>query len=168
MKHSLLGRKLVTVLLCAALLPQIASCGTIIYPERQNARHSGQIDIAVALMDGIGLLIFIIPGVVAFAVDFHTGAIYLPKGHPNIRKHKRSDNGSSPIKVIKVDPKKLNPEMISEIVAIETGFPISLDDPALLVKKAGEEVNIVAELEKMLDVDGEKNRGEKIEVLAKN
>lgn len=162
MKHSLLGRKVVTVVLCAVLLPQMASCGTIIYPERQNARHSGQIDIAVALMDGIGLLIFIIPGVVAFAVDFHTGAIYLPKGHPNIRKHKRSDNESHPIKVIQVAPEKLSSETISGIVTLETGYSVRLDDPALLVKKAGEGADLVAELEKILDINGEK-----IGVLAK-
>jgi hypothetical protein len=29
-------------------------------------------------LDGLGLLLFFVPGVVAFAVDFYTGAIYLP------------------------------------------------------------------------------------------
>jgi hypothetical protein len=31
-------------------------------------------------LDGLGLLCFFVPGVVAFAVDFWTGAIYLPYG----------------------------------------------------------------------------------------
>ena len=32
----------------------------------------------MAVLDGIGLLFFIIPGVIAFAVDFSNGTIYLP------------------------------------------------------------------------------------------
>lgn len=35
---------------------------------------------SVILLDGLGLLVFFLPGVVAFAVDFATGAIYLPGG----------------------------------------------------------------------------------------
>jgi hypothetical protein len=61
-----------------ALFTQLG-CGTILYPERRGQR-SGRIDPAVAVMDGIGCLLFLIPGLVAFAVDFGTGAIYLPGG----------------------------------------------------------------------------------------
>ena len=64
--------------LLLALTTQLA-CGTLLYPERRGQR-SGRIDPAVAIMDGIGLLLFIIPGVVAFAIDFGSGAIYLPGG----------------------------------------------------------------------------------------
>ncbi len=32
----------------------------------------------LVVLDGLGLLLFVIPGVAAFAVDFSTGAIYLP------------------------------------------------------------------------------------------
>lgn len=54
-------------------------CGTLIYPERRGQR-SGRIDPSIAILDGIGVLLFIVPGLVAFAVDFGTGAIYLPGG----------------------------------------------------------------------------------------
>jgi hypothetical protein len=53
------------------------SCGTIIYPERRG-QSAGKVDVGVAVLDGIGLLVFFVPGVIAFAVDFATGAIYLP------------------------------------------------------------------------------------------
>lgn len=53
------------------------SCGTIIYPERRG-QNAGKVDVGVAVLDGLGLLVFLIPGVIAFAVDFATGAIYLP------------------------------------------------------------------------------------------
>jgi hypothetical protein len=62
--------------LLVALGTQLA-CGTILYPERRGQR-GGRIDPAVAIMDGIGVLLFVIPGLAAFAVDFATGAIYLP------------------------------------------------------------------------------------------
>lgn len=57
----------------------LTACGTILYPERKG-QVSGQIDPAIAVMDGIGLLFFLVPGVIAFAVDFSNGTIYLPHG----------------------------------------------------------------------------------------
>jgi len=48
------------------------------HAERRGQPHSNQIDWKIAALDGLGLLLFVIPGIVAFAVDFHTGAIYLP------------------------------------------------------------------------------------------
>ena len=47
------------------------------YPERRG-QPAGRLDWAVVLADGLGLLLFFVPGVIAFAVDFATGAIYLP------------------------------------------------------------------------------------------
>ena len=37
-------------------------------PERQNAEHSGKLDPNILILDGVGLLFFIIPGLVAFGV----------------------------------------------------------------------------------------------------
>lgn len=74
-KISLMRRISLLTVLCIMLWT--TSCGTIIYPERRGQR-AGKVDVGVAVLDGIGLLVFFIPGVVAFAVDFATGAIYLP------------------------------------------------------------------------------------------
>lgn len=57
-----------------------SGCGTLLHPERRGQPHSHQIDWKVAALDGLGLILFFVPGVVAFAVDFYTGAIYLPDG----------------------------------------------------------------------------------------
>jgi hypothetical protein len=65
-------------------LSSVAGCGTIMYPERRHAPRSHQLDWKVAALDGLGLLLFFIPGVIAFVVDFYTGAIYLPAGTPTI------------------------------------------------------------------------------------
>ena len=66
----------------AALAAQSAACGTLMYPNRRGAQ-GGRVDVGVAVLDGIGLLFFIIPGVIAFAVDFSDGAIYLPGSDPS-------------------------------------------------------------------------------------
>jgi hypothetical protein len=54
-----------------------AGCGTILYPERRG-QPAGRLDWGVVALDGVGLLLFFVPGVIAFAVDFATGSIYLP------------------------------------------------------------------------------------------
>ena len=61
------------------LVAQLIACGTILYPERRG-QTSGRYDADVVLLDAAGLLLFIVPGVIAFAVDILTGAIYLPPG----------------------------------------------------------------------------------------
>jgi hypothetical protein len=50
----------------------------ILHPERRNQPPGGNIDWSIFALDTLGLLFFFIPGVIAFAVDFSTGAIYLP------------------------------------------------------------------------------------------
>ncbi len=71
--------KMLHVLVAAILVVQLLGCGTILYPERRG-QPAGRYDTDVVILDAIGLLFFIVPGVVAFGVDFSTGAIYLPKG----------------------------------------------------------------------------------------
>ncbi len=56
----------------------LSGCGAFIHSERVGQPHSNEIDWKIAALDALGLLLFFIPGVVAFVVDFSTGAIYLP------------------------------------------------------------------------------------------
>jgi hypothetical protein len=46
--------------------------------EERHGQDSGKIDPNVVVLDGIGLLFFLIPGLVDFTIDFVTGSIYLP------------------------------------------------------------------------------------------
>lgn len=71
---------LLTVLLAAGLLLQTSGCGTLMFPERQNKEHSGKLDPNILILDSIGLLFFIVPGLLAFGLDFATDTIYLPEG----------------------------------------------------------------------------------------
>jgi hypothetical protein len=66
--------KALSLALCASIALQLG-CGTILYPDRRG-QTSGHIDTGVAVMDGLWCLVFIIPGVIAFIVDFGNGAIY--------------------------------------------------------------------------------------------
>ena len=62
----------------AGSLSLVAGCGMIMHPERRGQPPGGGLDWSVVALDGLGLLLFFLPGVIAFAVDFSTGAIYLP------------------------------------------------------------------------------------------
>jgi hypothetical protein len=135
-------------LLCSVLVFQLFSCGTILYPERQGQKQ-GALDIVVVLLDAAGLLFFVIPGVIAFALDFHTGAIYLPPDHPRSKNKRLIQTEQKELYVLKVDPKQLNVEGLSSILTKEMGFPVRLDDSNLMVKKPDGPVDIASELKRL-------------------
>jgi len=70
-------KKIISLILSLLLVTQISACGTLFYPDRRG-QTSGKIDVDVVLLNGIGLLFYILPGVIAFTVDYKTGAIYMP------------------------------------------------------------------------------------------
>ncbi len=111
----------ICVVLSLALIIQLAGCGTIIYPERRG-QTSGRIDIGIAILDAVGLFFFIIPGVIAFGVDFTTGAIYLPGGHHRSSVHSDGED----MTVIHVNPREIDAKMLEEIVKKHTGCSTSL------------------------------------------
>ena len=71
--------KTLPILLLILMSFQTTGCGTVFFGERRG-QDGGKIDPNIVLLDGIGLLFFIVPGLVAFLVDFSSGAIYLPAG----------------------------------------------------------------------------------------
>jgi hypothetical protein len=56
----------------------LSGCGTLLHSERHGQPHSRDLDWKIVALDSLGLVFFFVPGVVAFTVDFYTGAIYLP------------------------------------------------------------------------------------------
>lgn len=112
-------RNAVCGLVIASFLLQAIGCGTLLYPERRGQK-GGRIDAGVAVMDAAWLIVFIIPGVVAFIVDYSTGAIYLPGSH-----HSSVSDGD--IRVIHLDPKGLDNETVMKAVIRETGIPAATD-----------------------------------------
>lgn len=119
--------KTLYVLVCTVLIFQLAGCGTIMYPERRGQR-GGRIDAGVAVLDGIGLLFFLIPGVIAYAVDFSNGTIYLPgttRGSLDLKD----------IKQVKFDPKYYTNATIEKIIKDETGYTVKLNQDNIKVSK---------------------------------
>ena len=101
----------------------LVSCGTILYPERKGQKD-GRLDIGVVLLDGIGLLLFLIPGVIAYAVDFNNGTIYLP----NTAK---SGLKNDAYRTVKFDQKNYTPESLEAIIRKETRRDFHFNDPRL-------------------------------------
>lgn len=99
-------------------------------------------------MDAIGLFFFIIPGVIAFAVDFSTGAIYLPSASKHSKKDPKAQEvmEKDALRIVEVNPKRLNPDTITRIVTEQTGYHIRLDDTHLIVIRSDERVDIDREL----------------------
>lgn len=129
------------LLVAVVLLLQMVGCGTVIYPERRG-QQAGRIDVGIAVLDGLGLLLFLIPGVIAFAVDFSTGAIYLPSG-----KSSHAQNcGDDDIVVIKVRPEELNLAKLDEVLLAYTGEQVDLQSDALQVSEADENVSVKEQL----------------------
>jgi hypothetical protein len=75
MPHTWISRR--DCLLWAVGATALSGCGTILFPERRG-QSAGMLDWKIVALDGIGLLFFFVPGVIAFAVDFNNGTIYLP------------------------------------------------------------------------------------------
>lgn len=103
-------------------LTALPGCGTILYPERKG-QPAGDIDWKVVALDGLGLLFFFIPGVIAFAVDFNNGTIYLPPGEcvDRPRGTKRR------LTAKQIPPGKVSRPGVEAIVSEYTGQPIELE-----------------------------------------
>jgi hypothetical protein len=97
------------------------------YPERKGQR-AGKIDAGVAVLDGIGLLLFIIPGVIAFAVDFNNGTIYLPGSSRSSLDLRRT----RPVKFSSKDRSLAN---LERTIREETGREVKLDARRVQVSK---------------------------------
>ncbi|MDK2921454.1 MAG: hypothetical protein PWR24_1011 [Desulfonauticus sp.] len=116
----------------AIFLFQTMSCGYFIYPERRG-QTGGKIDTSIAILDAIGLLFFLIPGLIAFAVDFSSGTIYLPNTNKNTKKS-ALDN-SYPLLSYETHDQNLSKEEIEEVVFKLTGKKIDLDAPEVKISK---------------------------------
>jgi hypothetical protein len=108
-----------------------ASCGTLLHPERKG-QVSGRIDPGIAVLDGIGLLFFIVPGVIAFAVDFTNGTIYLPPGEASLQNVPHDLAG---MVAIRVDKRELTKPHIEMLVREHTGRDIDLGSPNVVMTR---------------------------------
>ena len=125
------SRRIITTSLMAATASLLSSCGTFIYPTRVNQKEHGGLDPAIVILDGIGLFFFIIPGLIAFAVDFGTDAIYFPKGKD---ANDKEETIFDEWKAEASNASAINQKMIEQFIAEKTGYTIRLDQETVLVK----------------------------------
>ena len=125
------ARSAIAVALAAVITFNAVSCGTIMYPERRGM-PGGRIDPTVVIMDGILLLFFFVPGVIAFAVDFATGAIYLPPGYGYGHMPPEKFSREKWVRV-DVDPRELDRAEIERVVTAHAGVPVQLEPGAFEV-----------------------------------
>ncbi len=110
--------------LAASLLTQLTACGTLFFPDRRG-QIEGRIDPVIAALDAVGILFYVIPGLIAFGIDFATGAIYLPGGtsaqvDPQALQNLVDADGQ-------IDNAKLK-----VLIEQSTGHSLPLDDPRLI------------------------------------
>ncbi|MGE8406188.1 MAG: polyribonucleotide nucleotidyltransferase [Pseudomonas sp.] len=117
--------------LIAALLTQLTACGTLFYPDRRG-QIEGKVDPVIVALNAIGILFYVIPGLIAFGIDFATGAIYLPGGStaqiaPETLRQAIDADG------------KVNNVRLQAILERELGQHLPLNDPRLIQHKGSSE-----------------------------
>src|SRR5262245_576560 len=120
------GRRYVRVVgtLAVGLSFLLTSCGTLLYPERRG-QPAGRLDAGVVVLDGLGLLLVLVPGVSAVALDLAAGAIYLPGVYAQGVPVEGTD-----LRTVRVDPAELTPRRVEAVVQEQTGQAVSLQPGA--------------------------------------
>ncbi|HOO39334.1 MAG TPA: hypothetical protein PLU81_04725 [Deltaproteobacteria bacterium] len=130
---SRLKRFLSTVIL-VTMLVSLTSCGYFLYPERRY-QQKGELDFPIMILDGSSLLFAAITGqaaiavigVVALAVDFTSGSIYLPA------KDKKAG-----LEVFPFDnTKPLTKTDLESILSEYSGSPVHIDTDSIAVVDIG-------------------------------
>lgn len=110
--------------LAVTLFTQLTACGTLFYPDRRG-QIEGRVDPLIVGLNAIGILFYVIPGLIAFGIDFATGAIYLPGGL-NAQVDPQSLQ-----EVVDADG-KIDTAKLKALIETQTGRSLPLDDPRLI------------------------------------
>lgn len=116
--------------LAGALFTQLTACGTLFYPERRG-QIDGKIDPAIFVLDALGILFYVLPGLIALGVDFATGAIYLPDGTYSLAPQSLQDTLDADGQV--------NKAKLRALILEATGHDLPLDHPRLIESRGGPE-----------------------------
>ena len=130
-----------------------SGCGTILYPERIG-QPAWPLDWKVVALDTLGLLLFFVPGVIAFAVDFMNGTIYLPPGYPGYYGKGEQDATHAKLVAIEVPPDELNRARIEQVVSKHVARDVSLADGAYRTRKLQSVDDFWAERDALAVADG--------------
>lgn len=115
--------RLIGGVVAVALFTQLTACGTLFYPDRRG-QIDGRIDPVIAGLNAVGILFYVIPGLIAFGIDFATGAIYLPDEEYSVAPERLRE-------AIGADG-QVDPARLKAIIEADTGRSLPLDDPRLI------------------------------------
>ncbi len=132
-------RRALTGLVLGASITALVGCGTVFHPERKG-QMSGRIDPMVAIANGVGLLFFIVPGVVAYAVDFSNGTIYLP-----------GTQDSASVDTLQMD-ENMDVQSLERLLSEATGKSVILDSEMVRVEEV-ESLDEALALVRMAGID---------------
>lgn len=124
-RESLSRRSFVRGSLAAGAALALGGCGYLLYPERRGQSSRSQLDATVILLDGLLVLLLVVPGVIAFIVDASSGTLYLPAGGKSMRK-------------VRVGSRKWR--KIQEALDREVGSTVDLHSGEILVWRGGGEI----------------------------
>ena len=127
-RHTVLSRRRFQGLVVGWLAAASAGCGTLMYPERRGQSRTGGLDWTVAGMDAIGLVLFLVPGVIAFAVDYHNRSLFLPEGSV-------STSGKRTLRTVKLSGPHPSREEIAAVVQGVTGKTVALDEGSFVTRR---------------------------------
>jgi hypothetical protein len=127
-RRAVLSRRDFQGLAVGWLAAALSGCGTLMYPERRGQSRTGGIDWTVAGMDAIGLVLFLVPGVIAFAIDYHNGSLFLPSGSA-------STSGRRTLRTVKLSSPHPSRDEIAAAILRETGEQLALDEGSFVSRQ---------------------------------
>lgn len=115
-------RQLLVSGLVSAASVSTFGCGTVLHPERRG-QAAGPLDWKIVGLDAVGLLFFFVPGVVAFAVDFSNGTIYLPS-----ESYSKADTqpNSAELHEVNVPSAEMSHSCIQDVITEHVGREVRL------------------------------------------
>lgn len=104
------------------------------HPERKGQR-GGNLDPAIAVLDAVGLLLFVVPGLIVFGVDLYYGTIYLPGTALNLDEDE--------LNMLKDSDGEINSEALAKFISDKTGKTIDANEMVSLNVSSEEELSFL-------------------------
>lgn len=85
----------------------------------------------IVLLDACGLILWFVPGIIAFCVDFYTGAIFIPCGYYCENGSKNPQEGVAKdlkLKKIEIPKDQLDQKKLEQVISEQIGESISLHE----------------------------------------
>lgn len=134
MQPTIERRRFASLGILVVLHASATGCGTILHPERRG-QAAGELDWGIVALNTVGLLFFFVPGVIAFAVDFNNGTIYLPSNPSTALAGATGGVDDQTFVSVAVPHKRLTSRTIEQTVAHKTGLNVCLSPGAYRTQK---------------------------------